>query len=124
RRRPPRASRDPESGDRSRPRGGRHRIRAHVRSAARKLLAPARAPRLILAPEDKLELLRLSGIDGVIVLNFTLELSLLSPRDFVRDYLRARIGVREVVEGQNFRFGHNRAGTPAVMVELGRELGF
>jgi riboflavin kinase/FMN adenylyltransferase len=79
---------------------------------------------LILTPTDKLELLRLSGIDGVIVLNFTLELSLLSPRDFVRDYLRAKIGVREVVEGQNFRFGHSRAGTPAVMVELGRELGF
>ena len=89
-----------------------------------KLLVPARAPRLILTPDDKLELLRRSGIDGVIVLNFTLELSLLPPRDFVRDYLRGKIGVREVVEGQNFRFGHNRAGTPAVMVELGRELGF
>lgn len=89
-----------------------------------KLLVPARAPRLILTPDDKLELLRLSGIDGVIVLNFTLDLSMLSPRDFVRDYLRGKIGVREVVEGQNFRFGHNRAGTPAVMVELGRELGF
>jgi riboflavin kinase / FMN adenylyltransferase len=85
-----------------------------------KLLVPARAPQLILTPTDKLELLRLSGIDGVIVLNFTLELSLLS----LRDYLRGKIGVREVVEGQNFRFGHSRAGTPAVMVELGRELGF
>ena len=30
-----------------------------------KLLVPARAPRLILTPDDKLELLRLSGIDGV-----------------------------------------------------------
>ena len=89
-----------------------------------KLLVPARAPRLILTPDDKLELLRQSGIDGVIVLNFTLELSLLPPRDFVRDYLCGKIGVRELVEGQNFRFGHNRAGTPAVMVELGRELGF
>jgi len=89
-----------------------------------KLLAPARAPRLILTPDDKLEMLRLSGIDGVIVINFTLELSLLSPRDFVRDYLRGKIGVREVVVGHNFRYGHNRAGTAAMMVELGRELGF
>src|ERR1700691_3257782 len=70
-----------------------------------KLLVPARAPKLILTPDDKLELLRLSGIDGVIVINFTLDLSLLPPRDFVRDYLREKIGVREVVEGQNFRFG-------------------
>ncbi len=89
-----------------------------------KLLVPARAPRLILTPDDKLELLRLSGIDGVIVIKFTLDLSMLSPHDFVRDYMRAKIGVREVVVGQNFRFGHNRAGTPAVMVELGRQLGF
>src|SRR5271155_2512275 len=61
-----------------------------------KLLVPARAPQLILTPADKLELLRQSGIDGVIVLNFTLELSLLSPRDFVRDYLRGKIGGREL----------------------------
>jgi riboflavin kinase/FMN adenylyltransferase len=89
-----------------------------------KLLVPARAPRLILTADDKLELLRLSGIDGVIVIKFTLDLSMLSPHDFVRDYMSAKIGVREVVVGQNFRFGHNRAGTAAVMVELGRQLGF
>jgi riboflavin kinase / FMN adenylyltransferase len=89
-----------------------------------KLLVPSRAPQLILAPNDKLELLRLSGIDGVIVINFTLDLSMLPPRDFVRDYLRGKIGVREVVVGHSVSFGHNRAGNAAVMVELGRELGF
>ncbi len=89
-----------------------------------KLLAPARAPRLILTPDDKLEMLRLSGTDGVIVLDFTRELSLLSPRDFVRDYLRAKIGVHEVVVGHSVSFGHNRAGNAAMMVELGREFGF
>ena len=89
-----------------------------------KLLAPARAPKLIMTPEDKLELLRLSGIDGVIVLNFTLDLSMIPPRDFVRDYLCGKIGVREVVVGHSVSFGHNRAGNASVMVELGRELGF
>src|ERR1700682_2025031 len=89
-----------------------------------KLLFPARAPRLILTPDDKLELLRLSGIDGVIVINFTLDLSMLPPRDFVRDYLCGKIGVREVVVGHSVSFGHNRAGNAAVMVELGREPGF
>ena len=89
-----------------------------------KLLAPERAPQLILAPDDKLELLRLSGIDGVIVLNFTRELSLLTPREFVRDYLLGKIGVREVVVGHSVSFGHERAGNAAVMVELGREFGF
>ena len=89
-----------------------------------KLLVPDRAPPLILIPDDKLELLRLSGIDGVIVLKFTRELSMLSPREFVRDYLRGKIGAREVVAGHSFSFGHNRAGNASVMVELGREFGF
>jgi riboflavin kinase / FMN adenylyltransferase len=89
-----------------------------------KLLVPDRAPPLILIPDDKLELLRLSGIDGVIVLKFTRELSMLSPLEFVRDYLRGKIGAREVVAGHSFSFGHNRAGNPSVMVELGREFGF
>jgi riboflavin kinase/FMN adenylyltransferase len=89
-----------------------------------KLLVPDRAPRLILVPEDKLELLRLSGLDGVIVINFTRELSMIEPRDFVRDYFLGRIGAREVVIGHSVNFGHNRAGNAPVMVELGREFGF
>jgi riboflavin kinase/FMN adenylyltransferase len=89
-----------------------------------KFLFPDRAPRLILLPEDKLELLRLSGLDGVIVLKFTRELSEVEPRDFVRDYLLGKIGAREVVIGHSVNFGHKRAGNASVMVELGRELGF
>src|ERR1700722_5523655 len=48
-----------------------------------KLLFPERAPKLLLVPEDKLDLLRISGIDGVIVINFTHEFSQIEPRDFV-----------------------------------------
>jgi riboflavin kinase/FMN adenylyltransferase len=89
-----------------------------------KVLAPDRAPRLILTPEDKAELLRSSGIDGVIILNFTLELSRQTPREFAVNYLRDRIGVRAVVVGHNVSFGHNRKGNATVMRSLGRELGF
>src|SRR5580704_12979182 len=88
-----------------------------------KVLAPARAPRLILAPEDKLELLRDSGIDGVIVIAFTLALSQLTPAEFVHDYLLGRIGAREVVVGHSVSFGHARAGNAEVMAELGRRMG-
>ncbi|MDB5108053.1 MAG: ribF [Candidatus Binatus sp.] len=89
-----------------------------------KLLVPSRAPQLILIPDDKLDLLRMSGIDGVIVIKFTRELSMLTPRDFVREYLLDKIGVREVVVGHSVSFGHKRAGNAPVMVELGREFGF
>src|SRR6266851_5229533 len=89
-----------------------------------KVLLPERAPRLILAPEDKAELLRRSGIDGVIVVKFTLELSRLSPRAFVQEYLLGRIGAKAVVVGHSVSFGNKRAGNATVMVELGREFGF
>lgn len=89
-----------------------------------KVLAPQRAPRLILAPEDKLELLSRSGIDAVVVVNFTLELSRLSPAEFVREYILGRLGARAVVVGHNISFGHRRAGNADVMGELGRKMGF
>jgi riboflavin kinase / FMN adenylyltransferase len=89
-----------------------------------KLLAPARAPQLILAPEDKLELLRDSGIDGVIVIAFTEALSRLTPSEFVRGYLLGKIGAREVVVGHSVSFGHARAGNAQVMTELGWQMGF
>jgi riboflavin kinase/FMN adenylyltransferase len=89
-----------------------------------KVLAPDRAPKQILTAEDKATLLRASGIDGVIILPFTLELSRLTPREFVRECLCRQIGVRAVVIGHNVSFGHQRAGNARVMEELGRELGF
>ena len=89
-----------------------------------KILAPERAPRLILTYDDKIELIRRCGIDGVLMVNFTLELSKLTPRDFVRDFLLGKIGARAIVAGHSVSFGHNRTGNAAVLVELGREFGF
>ncbi len=89
-----------------------------------KLLSPDKAPPLLMTSEDKIEALRVSGLDGVIVLDFTRELSLLTPREFVREYLVGKLGVREVVVGHSVNFGHNRAGNASVMVELGGEFGF
>ena len=89
-----------------------------------KVLAPERAPRLILTGDDKAELLRSSGIDGVIVLRFTLELSKLTPREFAHEYIREQIGAHAVVVGHNVSFGHQRAGNAATMTALGHELGF
>jgi len=73
---------------------------------------------------DKLEYLRDSGLDGVLVLPFDLALSRLAPRDFVHDYLLVKLGVEAVVVGHSVSFGHKRAGNAAVMVELGHDFGF
>jgi riboflavin kinase/FMN adenylyltransferase len=89
-----------------------------------KVLTPDRAPRLILTPEDKLELLRNFGLDGVIMLNFTRAMSMLPPHEFASEYLRRRIGAAAVVIGHNVSFGHARAGNAELMKMLGSELGF
>jgi riboflavin kinase / FMN adenylyltransferase len=89
-----------------------------------KVLNPNRAPRLIMTPEDKHEMLRSFGLHGVIVLTFSRELSMLSPEEFVREYLCRRIGARVIVVGHNVSFGHARAGNAEVMRQLGRDLGF
>jgi riboflavin kinase / FMN adenylyltransferase len=89
-----------------------------------KVLNPDRAPHLILTPGDKHELLRTFGLDGVVVLEFTRELSLLTPREFVRAYLHDRVGARAVVVGHSVSFGHARMGNAEVMRQLGREFGF
>jgi riboflavin kinase / FMN adenylyltransferase len=89
-----------------------------------KVLSPQRVPRMLMTSEDKLEYLRDSGLDGVLVLPFTMELSRLTPREFVHDYLLVKLGVEAVVVGHSVSFGHKRAGNASVMVELGREFGF
>jgi riboflavin kinase/FMN adenylyltransferase len=55
---------------------------------------------------------------------FTHELAAKSPEQFVRELLIEALGARAVIVGQNFRFGHNRAGTLETLRELGAELGF
>ncbi|MBF6569225.1 MAG: bifunctional riboflavin kinase/FAD synthetase [Candidatus Binataceae bacterium] len=89
-----------------------------------KLLSPQRSPSLLVTPADKLELLRTAGVDGVIVIEFTLELSRVGARDFVQRYILGKIGARAVIVGHSVSFGHQRAGNAAAMIQFGRELGF
>jgi riboflavin kinase/FMN adenylyltransferase len=55
------------------------------------------------------------GADHVVVLQTTLELLSLSPSDFFREILEDALLVRGIVEGFNFRFGRDRAGTNAFL---------
>jgi riboflavin kinase/FMN adenylyltransferase len=87
-------------------------------------LFPDRAPAALVTLDDKLELLRDTGLDGVIVIDFTLELSRVTARDFVNDFLVHRIGARAVIVGHSVSFGHKRAGNADAMVAMGREFGF
>lgn len=72
------------------------------------LLAPERAPRLIMAPEDRVQAIRASGVGDVKLLPFTRELAEMSPAEFVETFLDGRFS--SVRCGANWRFGKGGAG--------------
>lgn len=78
-----------------------------------------------LTPEEaKAALLARLGLDGMIILTFDKAFAALSPQDFVSGLLAHRLGVSAAVIGYDFCFGAKRAGTPALLREEGRRLGF
>jgi riboflavin kinase/FMN adenylyltransferase len=88
------------------------------------ILRPDSAPKLITPLEVKLQLLKQTGVDAVLVLPFTRDLSLMSAQDFARNVLVDALHTREVHEGYNFRFGHKAQGNVDTLAQFGREMGF
>jgi len=89
-----------------------------------RILRPDSALKLLTSTPEKLRLLELTGIDAVLLLPFTRDLSLMGPRDFVQQIICDRLKAIEVHEGYNFRFGHKAAGNVELLSTLGRELSF
>jgi riboflavin kinase / FMN adenylyltransferase len=88
------------------------------------ILRPDRELKLLTPLPIKLQLLAERAIDGVLVLPFSRDLSMMSPRAFVEEILVRKLHVKEVHEGYNFHFGHKAAGTVETLAEFGREFGF
>ncbi len=89
-----------------------------------KVVAPARAPRLLSTPEERFELMRQAGIEQVFVLPFDRQFSQLSPHDFVRQILVCGLNAKAILVGANFRFGNRAAGNTDLLQELGETYGF
>lgn len=89
-----------------------------------RILHPDAAPPLITPLPIKLRLLAAAGLDAVLLLPFTRDLSLLTPRQFAEDILHRKLRAREVHEGFNFRFGRKAKGDVPQLIEFGREFGF
>ncbi|PYV72317.1 MAG: bifunctional riboflavin kinase/FMN adenylyltransferase [Acidobacteria bacterium] len=89
-----------------------------------RILRPDSALKLLTPTPEKLRLLEQTGIDAVLLLPFTRDLSLMGSRDFVQQIICNRLNAIEVHEGYNFRFGHKAAGNVELLSTLGRELSF
>ncbi|RZM85237.1 bifunctional riboflavin kinase/FAD synthetase [Pseudoalteromonas rubra] len=83
-----------------------------------KAQAPARLTRL----RDKLALLADVGIERVICVSFNARFANFQAEDFVRQVLCAKLGVKALTVGDDFRFGKGRVGDFSMLQQLGREL--
>jgi riboflavin kinase/FMN adenylyltransferase len=88
------------------------------------VLAPERRPLLLQTRRQKMEALEATGLDGLLLLDFTPETALLSGPQFVAGLLADGLELAAVHVGENFRFGHARAGTLEVLRRVGAECGF
>ena len=88
------------------------------------VLNPSRAPQLIATVSQRLEGLVDLGVEQVRLLTFDEKLARESARDFVDRVLVRELGTRCVVVGNDFRFGHDREGTVALLREMGESRGF
>jgi riboflavin kinase / FMN adenylyltransferase len=79
----------------------------------RKVLYPETAGKglkLINSQEEKLELLEKTGLNNVIIIEFTKEFSRITSEQFVSDFLYGLLKARIVVVGFNHHFGFNKEG--------------
>ncbi len=81
-------------------------------------------PPLITLYEQKSELIGRTGIDALICVPFTLEFAALTARQFVRDLLVNKIGVKAIVVGEDYSFGKNREGNIDLLKTYAAEYGF
>lgn len=89
----------------------------------RNVLRPGSGVRYITTPHQKLQLLKEQGIELVVPLEFTPELSQVRARDFAA-LLVEQLRMRGLVVGPDFALGHKREGDINFLRRLGPELGF
>ncbi len=90
----------------------------------REVLTPGTEPRLLTTIERRAELIAESGVDELVVLEFTPEFSGWSPESFVDRVLVEGVSASHVGVGGNFTFGHRARGNIALLRALGPARGF
>ena len=90
----------------------------------REVLAPGRAPRLLTTVERKARLIEETGIDVLVVLEFTQEFSRWPAEEFIARVLVEGLHAQHCVMGANFTFGHRAAGNVQLLIDTGPSHGF
>jgi len=89
-----------------------------------RVLAPERAPKMLLTHKDKMQLLQSLGVDCVVVQQFDRSFAAIGAEEFVRKYLVERLRAKKVWVGKDLRFGKGRAGDIDKLRAWGLQSGF
>jgi riboflavin kinase/FMN adenylyltransferase len=88
------------------------------------VLSSGRDPSLLTRFDSKVDLLEEAGVDEVIALPFDGTLAALTPQEFCESILSGRLNARQVMVGENFRFGRGGSGTVEDLIAQGQRRGF
>jgi riboflavin kinase/FMN adenylyltransferase len=89
-----------------------------------RVLRPSEAPPMLATLDQRLAAFERAGIEAALVLRFDEALSRVSAEEFVAKYLAETMRAREVMVGENFRFGHKQQGNVNTLRSLGQRFGF
>ena len=90
----------------------------------REVLTPERVPRLLTTVDRKASLIERTGVDVLVVLEFTDEFSRWPAERFMAEVLRDGLHAVRCVVGANFTFGHKALGTFETLASEGQRFGF
>lgn len=79
---------------------------------------------LILSQEDKIKKISDSGIDYLVIVNFTKQIASLTASDFLSAFLVDKLHMKYLVSGFNNHFGCDRTGDISQLSFLGSKFGF
>jgi len=85
---------------------------------------PHRAPPRICSLRDKLAALQRYGIDRLVLVRFDQRIANIPPKDFLEDVMLSKLGARNLIVGDDLRFGRNRTGDIQYLRSRADELGY
>ncbi len=88
------------------------------------VLDPSSAPALLCSLDRRLELLGAAGVERCVVARFDRHRAEQAAASFVDEVIVSRLRAAAVVVGENFRFGHARAGDVALLEAAAQDGGF
>ena len=89
-----------------------------------RVLAPQRAPQMLLTHKDKMQLLQSLGVDCVVIQQFDRSFAAIGAEEFVGKFLVQRLRAKKVWVGKDLRFGKGRTGDIDKLRAWGTQLDF